>query len=47
MGNFTFILPRILTNKHGSQIVKPMFSTAVKLVDAVGTLASGVPTLQD
>ena len=38
MGNFTFILPRILTNKYGSQTVKPMCSTAVELLDAVRTL---------
>ena len=46
LGNFTFILPRIITNKYGSQAVKPMFSTAAELLGAVGTLISGVPALQ-
>ena len=46
VGNFTFILPRILTSKYGSQSVKPTCSTAVELLDAVGALISGIPALQ-
>ena len=46
MVTFTFILPRIFTNKYGSQTVKPMCNTAVELLGAAEALISGVPALQ-